>query len=116
MRHFHKVTNPVPAGESETASLGGSNLVHEQGITRRAVGVSEAVSGWIYTMSLKKDLLSHPALIEEHTRLIADETTDAAHRKDLIASGNSRVLFEHRCLPTRQTQRSSGVKSPASDH
>jgi hypothetical protein len=43
-------------------------------------------------MSLTKDLLSHPALIEEGIRLITDETTDAANWKDLIDS--------HRCLPT----------------
>ena len=69
--------------------------------------MSYAVSGWIYTMSLKKDLLSHPALIEERIRLISDETTDTANRKDLIDS--------HRCLPTRQTKRSSGVMTPSSD-
>jgi hypothetical protein len=95
------------ARKPETVSLGGNNSIHEQDITRRAIRVSGAVIGWIYTMSLTKDLLCHPSLVEGGTHLISDETTDAANRKDLIASGNSRALVKHRCLPTSQTKRSS---------
>ena len=64
--------------------------------------MTEPASGWIYAMSVTKGLLCHPALIGPRTRLVAEEATSAANRKNLIAGGNSRIWFVHGCLPTHR--------------
>ena len=84
-------------------SLRGGDPIQEQGITRRAVGVTEPVTGRIDPMSFAKGLLCHPALIRERSRLVAEEATYATNRKNLIAGGNSRTWFVHGWSPGTET-------------
>jgi hypothetical protein len=74
-----------------SVSLRGGNAIQEQPITHRAVGVTEPVSAWLYTMSFSKGFALSPSAHGQRTRLVAEEAAYAANRNNLIGGSNSRT-------------------------